>query len=907
MDKRLAYLISVVLFLSAALAVSEQQAWASLGPVHHYTFHDGTAGDSAGNAHGTLKGDAQIVGGALVLSGNGWMEMPGSLIAINTFREVSLATWFTSNTMGKTGRYMLACFGGAGSGTDGKYLFMTPTWTDGKPRAGIGDSGVSAQVKCSENEVHCMVCTVDAVRLNFYIDGVQVGSVILPSGKGIGGISQAYAYLGKSVVSSDPLWKGTIREFAIYDRALSASEIKSNCILVGPGAPGPADDPDPNDGEVVPGDVMLSWTPGQGTKTQDLYFGTSFSDVNTASRTNPTGVLISQALGLNSVYQTGPLRLGQTYYWRVDSVASSGPITKGPVWSFTVGYPFCGLIHVPLGAAQLTAGTGGTLVVSNLGSSGNDGVRVLLPDGVAGFDANWADLGDPAALPANASLEWTVKGIINGLEQTVAVVRGEKSNEGFIGTVEFPALGVKSVVVNYYDKDKLVRSEEIQGSTSLGYFRWGRIPNDFHIHVQRCPWRTWTEITWYSGGFVVTPGGMTLDRVDRISMEPTSCTAYLDRLTSWSMIATRFLLVTIVDERTLPGNHPCDCDYYLDTFETYNDFDKKIFDTWKDGRVNGTGSTVGNPNPPYVEKTIIHCGKQSMPFFYNNSTGPGYSETQRSVLPEWPLEDANCLSLWFYGDPCNTPSPLYVAWEDIGGQRATVFHPDPAATTVSTWRRWTILMSSFGGLKLSSVNKIIIGVGDATNPKLDGKGKIYIDDICLVCREDTPGSTGCPCASVGTKITPIKATASSFYDATTGPEKTIDGSGLNALDQHSAAQSDMWLSSQTAPAPIWIQYEFACVYKLHKMSVWNFNSVLEGILGFGAKDVEITYSIDGSTWTTLSGVPIFAQATGQPDYVANTTVDFRGAAAKYVRLMIRSTWGGLRQAGLSEVRFFCTP
>ena len=63
-----------------------------------------------------------------------------------------------------------------------------------------------------------------------------------------------------------------------------------------------------------------------------------------------------------------------------------------------------------------------------------------------------------------------------------------------------------------------------------------------------------------------------------------------------------------------------------------------------------------------------------------------------------------------------------------------------------------------------------------------------------------------------------------------------------------------------------------------------------------------------TTWTALAGVPEFAQATGEPNYGHNTTVDFGGVLAKYVKLTIQSNWaGGTKQAGLSEVRFFYVP
>jgi hypothetical protein len=157
-------------------------------------------------------------------------------------------------------------------------------------------------------------------------------------------------------------------------------------------------------------------------------------------------------------------------------------------------------------------------------------------------------------------------------------------------------------------------------------------------------------------------------------------------------------------------------------------------------------------------------------------------------------------------------------------------------------------------------------------------------------------------------LTGITATASSVNADTTGPEKTIDGSGLDADDLHGTTDATMWISNGAAPKPAWIQYEFDRVYKLDRMLVWNANQLIEAFAGLGAKDVTVEYSTDGSTWTTLAGVSEFAKAPGAPGYAANTTVDFGGAAAQFVKLTINSNWGGLLpQFGLSEVRFYSVP
>jgi hypothetical protein len=150
----------------------------------------------------------------------------------------------------------------------------------------------------------------------------------------------------------------------------------------------------------------------------------------------------------------------------------------------------------------------------------------------------------------------------------------------------------------------------------------------------------------------------------------------------------------------------------------------------------------------------------------------------------------------------------------------------------------------------------------------------------------------------------IAATAS-HSQAGSGPERTIDGSGLDAYDGHSTAAADMW---QSGPAigPVWIQYEFDKVYKLHEMLVWNYNGDLEFLAGFGLKDVTVQYSDNGVDWTVLGDFE-FAQGLSAPGYAANTHVDFAGTLARFVRLTANSAWGSSGWYGLSEVRFQYIP
>jgi hypothetical protein len=93
------------------------------------------------------------------------------------------------------------------------------------------------------------------------------------------------------------------------------------------------------------------------------------------------------------------------------------------------------------------------------------------------------------------------------------------------------------------------------------------------------------------------------------------------------------------------------------------------------------------------------------------------------------------------------------------------------------------------------------------------------------------------------------------------------------------------------PQPTWVQYEFDNTYKLDRLLVWNFNQMLEPVLGVGARNVTVEYSADGAAWTALGDFE-FAQAPGKATYTADIIVDFGGAVARYVKLTIHSNWRG---------------
>jgi len=137
------------------------------------------------------------------------------------------------------------------------------------------------------------------------------------------------------------------------------------------------------------------------------------------------------------------------------------------------------------------------------------------------------------------------------------------------------------------------------------------------------------------------------------------------------------------------------------------------------------------------------------------------------------------------------------------------------------------------------------------------------------------------------------ATTNGTSQEGSGPEKVLDG----VVSQES---TDQWLAAPPEGEALYLQLELPRVLKLVEMTVFNSNTQFEALLGYGAKDVTVEYSVDGADWMVLADVEL-AQA-------AESTIDMAGVGAKYVKLTINSTWGGLfPDSGLTEVGLTYVP
>jgi hypothetical protein len=164
----------------------------------------------------------------------------------------------------------------------------------------------------------------------------------------------------------------------------------------------------------------------------------------------------------------------------------------------------------------------------------------------------------------------------------------------------------------------------------------------------------------------------------------------------------------------------------VDDFESYtNDNDIRI--AW-----------IDNINEPGIEYVLLASSEDnSMRFEFQNQYPPYFTEITKTFesSQDWTAQSVEELSLLFVGEHENTEHLMYLTLEDAAGQSFKVEHPYTHACQSDSWHQWTIALGQFsdGGVDLTSVKKITIGLGDGTASAQSGEDRdhIYIDQIIL--------------------------------------------------------------------------------------------------------------------------------------------------------------------------------
>ena len=563
-------------------------------------------------------------------------------------------------------------------------------------------------------------------------------------------------------------FNGVLDEAMIFDVPLSAEDV----VYAMDGFTDPtASGPTPADGETdVPRDGVLGWRPGKTAIAHDVYFGTSFDEISTAERANPMGVLLSEAQDANSYDPDGLLEFGQTYYWRIDEVneGTDGTIFKGDVWNFTAeayAYAIDSIAATTNATSSANQGLDNTIDGSGLNASDQHSVEAddMWLGMAEGDEPVWIQYEFDRIYKLYQMLVWNYN-----VQFELALGFGLKDV-----TIEYSVDGVDWTVLGDMQFAQGTTSSDYAANTTVDF---GGVPAQ-HVRITvNSKWGTLpqcglSEVRFYqiptsardpqpaSGATEVSVDAALSWRSGRgaVSHEVyfgTDQAAVADGTSEMATVATSeytpaelalgttyyWTVTEVNDADTINswegGLWSFSTQAYLvvDDFEGYNDEDNVIYETWIDGWINGTGSTVGYLLAPFAEQSVVNNGLQSMPLAYDNTVGPYYSEAELALgSADWTTNGADTLRLFFQGSADNTADTLYVAVEDSAGQVAVATYADAEAVLIAEWQEWVIPYASLtdAGVNLAKVDVLYIGLGDRDNPAAGGAGLVFIDDVSV--------------------------------------------------------------------------------------------------------------------------------------------------------------------------------
>ena len=533
-----------------------------------------------------------------------------------------------------------------------------------------------------------------------------------------------------------------------------------------------ARDPSPRDGDKwIDVEADLSWIAGATGIKRDVYFGTSQTDV-----ANGTGGTLKSSQQTMLTYDPGTLALNTTYYWRIDEYNSGGTKFPGVVWSFTTTSGVGGLKGEYFNNTDLS----GIPVLTRIDPTINVTAAVGAPVIDSGWSARWtADLEIAVAdaymfrIYCHAGTRMWIDGELiidkwvnptvpsNYFSLPISLNKGIHSLQ-----VEYFCTGTYNETL-YWSTATMAEVIIPAGPLQLPTRAGSPNPPDAAVNVRQTPTLRWSEgmkaakhNVYFGTDATAVANATTASTGIYRGQQDLAAKSYVPTEAPLAWNSTYYWRIDEVNGVDLwKGNvwSFTTADFLVvDDFEDYtDDVGSRIFQTWKDGygytqpppgyAGNGTGSAVGNTNPPYAEQSTVHTGGQSMPLAYDNSGTTGkarYSETFREWTSpqDWTRNSVKALVLYFYGEPANAPEGLYVALEDNAGHIKVVNYDTLQAVHAATWQQWPIALSDFsaGGVNLAAIKKMYIGLGNRTSPTAGGTGKIYIDDIRLYRRGRFP-------------------------------------------------------------------------------------------------------------------------------------------------------------------------
>ncbi len=207
--------------------------------VHRYTF-DGTGTmitDQIGSAHGTVMNTTLAGNGLLTLATDDYGELPDGILTglVDATFEVWVNWTANNGTMWqRIFDFGVSDMGDGMQGTSGdKYLFLAVDTFRLCYRSSIDTAEVFVDAPVdfpSPATAHVVAVFDDSNnQMRLYLNGALQGSVAVTGS--LSAISDVSNWIGRSQFAADPEFGGSVREFRIYDSALTLPQIQRSSQL----------------------------------------------------------------------------------------------------------------------------------------------------------------------------------------------------------------------------------------------------------------------------------------------------------------------------------------------------------------------------------------------------------------------------------------------------------------------------------------------------------------------------------------------------------------------------------------------------------------------------------------------------------------------------------------------------
>jgi len=453
-------------------------------------------------------------------------------------------------------------------------------------------------------------------------------------------------------------------------------------------------------------DPNISWNPGVYADKYDVYFGTTFNDVNNAN-TSTAGIYKGRQS--DTTYTPGILDFNATYYWRIDEVNDAHPdkLWKGDVWSFTTGnflvvddfedYDDINNMIYYTWEDYFVNNTGMTVghleapfAERTIVHSGRQAMYMRYDnDGTVNEGTDYEQSGTLTFSEAERTWtdaqDWTREGV----ESLTLWFRG------IPGSVGSFTLGPPIIMTG--------GGADIWGTSDQFHFAYKQLSGVGSI-TARVVSLTNTHSAAKAG--VMIRESLAADSVHAtVSVTPSSGVEFLRRTITAGTSDS-----DVQADITAPQ--------WVKLTRNGNNFTAEYSSDGADWQMLGVPLSIPMPLDVYIG--LIVCSHD-----INATATAEFSDVSMSgtVTGDWQSQDI--------GIESNFSEQLYVVLQDSAGSSVVIKHPDPAATTIGTWMEWNIPLTDFAGVNLQAVKKMSIGVGDRANTQPGSAGDLYIDDIRL--------------------------------------------------------------------------------------------------------------------------------------------------------------------------------